>query len=329
MATKTAILILYHRMAAAYPFLRYASLFLMAVVNIAGIVLTFLNIFQCHPISAAFIEIDGMCIDIVALYLSSAPINVLTDLAILLLPLPILTSLRMEFRQKVILVATFIIGGFVTIVDVVRIVYLQEALKEERQINPSASITATTRPANFTYHASFSPMWSAVEVCVGIMCCCVLVLKPLVMRVMPQLLRAHHGHHYPSGTSEALLRSDIKDSRYLDGVHIGRGPPGSLLPMSSITHQIALPVSPQVEVSRIEFSMSPRLPTMSSIPYRSSRPTTRTARWTFSRCSPASRRPRSLVSPCRRSKRSRLGGPADLPSSPTAETRRRRARPRS
>jgi type III secretory pathway component EscT len=88
----------------------------------------------------------------------------------------------MVFREKVILVATFIVGGFVTIVDVVRVVYLQEALKA---LNPSASITATTAPPNFTYHASFSLMWSAVEVSVGIMCCCVLFLKPLVMCVMP------------------------------------------------------------------------------------------------------------------------------------------------
>jgi hypothetical protein len=94
MATKTAILILYYRIAAAHLFLRYASLFTMAVIDIAGIVLTFIYIFQCRPVDAAFSMVDGTCIDIVALYLSAMPINVLTDLAILLLPLPILTSLR-------------------------------------------------------------------------------------------------------------------------------------------------------------------------------------------------------------------------------------------
>jgi hypothetical protein len=156
MATKTAILILYWRMAAAHPFLRYASLVTMAVVDIAGVVLTFLNIFQCRPVAAAFTDVDGTCIDIVTLYLASAPINILTDLAILLLPLPILTSLRMEFRQKVILVATFIVGGFVTIVDVVRIAYLQTALKDERVVDPTGNVTATNRPVNFTYDASFS-----------------------------------------------------------------------------------------------------------------------------------------------------------------------------
>jgi hypothetical protein len=188
MATKTSILILYYRMGAAHPFLRYASLSTMAVVNIAGVVLTFLCIFQCRPVTAAFSPaVEGTCIDIITLYLSSTPINILTDVAILVLPLPILTSLRMEFRQKVILVFTFVIGGFVTVVGVVRIVYLQDALKEELLVAVPAS-TGTASPPNFTYYASFSLMWSVVEVSVGIMCCCILVLKPLVMRVMPRLI---------------------------------------------------------------------------------------------------------------------------------------------
>jgi hypothetical protein len=201
MATKTAILLLYIRMAAAHPFLRYASYGTLTVVGLAGTVLTFLNIFQCRPIRAAFSNDDGTCIDVVPLYLASAPINILTDLAILLLPLPILTRLRMEFRQKVALVATFTVGAFVTIVDVVRIAYLQEALREEvlaaSQEGADAGLASidprpdNTRPDNFIYHVSFSLMWSAVEVSVGLMCCCVLVLKPLVMKVIPKLLMSH------------------------------------------------------------------------------------------------------------------------------------------
>jgi fucose permease len=266
MTTKMAILILYYRMATAHLFLRYASLATMVVVIIAGIVLTFLNICQCHPISAGYSDVDGTCIDIIALYLSSAPINVLTDLAILLLPLPILTSLRMEFRQKLILVATFIVGGFVTIVDVVRIVYLQEALKVELEVDPSAAITATTRPPNFTYHVSFSLMWSAVEVSVGIICCCVLVLKPLVMRIMPRLLHPHHRGDRPSGTPESLSQCHIsKDLRPRGPVHIGI----LITPLSdqSIANQVSPPISPRVpDTGPSESLSSPRPHTVSSIP---------------------------------------------------------------
>ena len=189
--TKNAILQLYIRMSSTYPILRYASIFTATVITTAGVVLTFLSIFQCRPVAAGFSSEDGTCIDIVSLYLSSAPINILSDLAILFLPLPILTSLRLPRRQKIILVATFIVGGFVTIVDVVRISYLQTALRAELAIDPSATVTATSKPPNFTYQASFSLMWSAIEVNVGLMCACVLVLKPLVVRIWPSALGGH------------------------------------------------------------------------------------------------------------------------------------------
>jgi hypothetical protein len=266
MTTKMAILVLYYRMATAHRFLRYASLVTMVVVIVAGIVLTFLNICQCHPISAGYSDFDGTCIDIVALYLSSAPINVLTDLAILLLPLPILTSLRLEFWQKIILVATFMVGSFVTIVDVVRIVYLQEALKVELEVNPLASITATTRPPDFTFHISFSLMWSAVEVSVGIICCCVLVLKPLVMRVMPNLRHPHHSGRCPSGMSESLSQFNISmGPRPRGPVHIGV----FISPISdrSMANQVLPPISPRAsDTGRMESLSSPRPPTVSSMP---------------------------------------------------------------
>lgn len=232
MTTKSAILILYYRVGAAHPFFRYASLCTLIIVDIAGIVLTFLNIFQCQPIYAAFSKASGTCIDIVALYLSQAPVNILTDLAILLLPLPILTSLRMEFRQKVVLVTTFIAGGFVTVIDVVRIVYLQTALKEERRIDSSATITASSPPPNFTYFASYSLMWSSVEISIGIMCCCVLMLKPLVMRIMPTLLREKQ---QPTvATVDPLFGSDLsKHARAIDNIPAVEvlGSPVSVLPL--------------------------------------------------------------------------------------------------
>src|SRR3954468_9739517 len=131
MTTKTAILMLYYRMCRARPFFRYATIFVGLVVNVSGIVLTALNIFQCDPISAAFTisdaTVSAKCISMFTLYLASAPINVLTDIAILVLPLPLVTSMRLEGRTKVGLVLTFLVGVFVTAVDVVRIAYLQTA----------------------------------------------------------------------------------------------------------------------------------------------------------------------------------------------------------
>jgi len=205
MATKSAILLLYMRMASAHRFFKIASAVVLGIVNVAGVVLTCLNIFQCRPISAAWTGEEGNCIDIVSMYLASAPVNVATDLAILLLPLPILTSLRIEFRQKVVLVTTFIVGGFVTIVDIIRIAYLQNALQAQRLYVPGPDDNSG-RPADFLYEISFTCMWTTVEVSVGLMCACVLVMKPLVMRVLPSLLRGPNRRRSSAGTDNTKVQ---------------------------------------------------------------------------------------------------------------------------
>lgn len=68
--------------------------------------------------AAWHVDKGGQCFDLVTLFLASAPINILSDLAILILPLPIITELRIERRAKVGLVLTFMCGVFVAAVDV-------------------------------------------------------------------------------------------------------------------------------------------------------------------------------------------------------------------
>lgn len=123
MITKTSILLFYLGLSKEEKLFRWLSYLTLAVVNVAGLALTFVNIFQCRPVSATFknpVPDTASCTDIVTLYLSSAPVNIITDLAILFLPIPILTGMRLPKKQKIILVITFSFGAFVAIVDVVR-----------------------------------------------------------------------------------------------------------------------------------------------------------------------------------------------------------------
>ena len=186
MATKTSILIFYLRLSRnTQKILRIASYATLAVVNVAGVVLTFLNAFQCHPVTAAYDPSvqDAKCISIVTLYLCSAPVNIITDLAILVLPIPVLTGMRLPQRQKTVLVFTFALGIFVTIVDVIRIYYLQQASSDQ--------IIAQTRlgtELDFAWNASIALMWSAVEVNIGIICACIPTLKPLIKRILPSMI---------------------------------------------------------------------------------------------------------------------------------------------
>lgn len=190
MATKTSILIFYLRLSKnSQNYLRIASYVTIAVVNIAGVVLTFMNAFQCSPVSAAYdpSKSERQCISIVTLYLCSAPVNIITDLAILVLPIPVLTGMRLPQRQKTILVITFTLGIFVTIVDVIRIYYLQQASSDQAaQLSQYERLGATS---DFAFSASTAFMWSAVEVNVGIICACIPTLKPLVKRILPDALK--------------------------------------------------------------------------------------------------------------------------------------------
>lgn len=187
MATKTSICLFYLTLSKNQPVFKRLTIATLVVVNCAGIALTFLNIFQCRPVSAAFDpsrQTTSHCIDIVTLYLSSAPVNIVTDLALLFLPLPILTAMMLPRNQKIILIVTFSFGAFVAVVDVIRIAYLQSASLARLQ-NTSAS--SADEEGDYSWVASLSFMWSAVEVHVGIICACVPGVKPLAAKVFPSL----------------------------------------------------------------------------------------------------------------------------------------------
>ncbi|KAJ9111096.1 hypothetical protein QFC19_001295 [Naganishia cerealis] len=222
-------------------FFHYASIFLLFVVNAAGIVLTLLNVFQCRPVSAA-LEFNPpasvKCVNLISLYLCSAPINVLTDAAIVLLPLPILTNMRMEMRQKAVLVATFLTGIFITVVDIIRIAYLQDALSEAAVIGRVSWIVPF---GDIAWNASLSFMWSLVEMHVGIVCACVLVLKPLARRVFPT--HTFDTPEMPSGQFDVQTTTDVYHHDYVDGVHQIHPEPVSLSPKSK-----AVPIPPVLQI---------------------------------------------------------------------------------
>ncbi|KAK4496304.1 hypothetical protein PRZ48_012284 [Zasmidium cellare] len=197
MATKTSILAFYLTFSTANQVFRWACYVTLFVVNAGGLALTFVTVFQCEPISAVFKLVtpaNATCTDILTIYLASIPLNIITDLALLFLPMPILTGMRLPRKQKIILMITFSFGIFVAVVDVVRVSYLQSAAMtrlQEIQSQASSDGRQRAEETDSSFYLAFSFMWSAIEVSVGIMCACVPGLKPLVARFMPNMLRDH------------------------------------------------------------------------------------------------------------------------------------------
>ncbi|RMZ75049.1 hypothetical protein DV737_g5491, partial [Chaetothyriales sp. CBS 132003] len=195
MLTKTSIIVFYlsamsKDVDAVFKWLNW---FTLGLVNLAGLGLTLYNILQCMPVSAGYTyptPAGAKCTNIMTLYLSSAPVNIITDVAILLLPIPILTGLRLPKKQKIILVVTFSFGIFIAVVDVVRLAYLQSASIEQiKSSTGDGSVGQVQDENDFSWYASFSLMWCAIEVNVGCICACVPSLKPLFLRFMPKLIK--------------------------------------------------------------------------------------------------------------------------------------------
>jgi len=221
MATKTSILVFYLTLSKNQKVFRWATIATLVVVNVGGLALTVLNIVQCRPVNAAWaspVPATATCTNIVTIYLSSAPLNIITDLAIFFLPMPILTSMRLPKKQKIILIITFGFGIFVAIVDVIRIAYLQDAQRatlRAAQMNESESGNEQRNTGDFAWYASLSFMWSTVEINLGIMCGCVPALKPLARRFLPTWV-IDHTMRDPTAThtsDEPVLHPDIIDSR--------------------------------------------------------------------------------------------------------------------
>lgn len=196
MLTKTSIIAFFLSVMSkdVDPVFKWCNWLTLAVVNLFGVALTFLSIFQCRPVAAGYqypSPPSAKCTDIVTLYLSSAPVNIITDVALLFLPMPILTGMRLPRKQKIILVVTFSFGAFVAVVDVIRIAYLQNATLSRltaAQDNRHSS-GRVVEDNDFSWYASLSFMWSAVEVSLGIICACVPSLKPLFLRFMPRFIK--------------------------------------------------------------------------------------------------------------------------------------------
>ncbi|KAL8660248.1 MAG: hypothetical protein Q9202_006740 [Teloschistes flavicans] len=138
----------------------------MAVV--LGIVSTFGAAFQCTPVKFLwdFTVPGGHCINFSAFARFTGVMNVVTDVLILSLPIPIVWSLHLERSKKIGVCALFLLGGFVCVTSIVRLYYL-EAVDSGHGVDP-------------TWENVNAAIWSCVEPCIGIVCACLPVMGPLL-----------------------------------------------------------------------------------------------------------------------------------------------------
>lgn len=109
--TKASILVQYLRVFKTFKF-RIACWCIVAVLGIYTTWSVFGNIFTCIPVEAFWKDnVPGKCMNLYAMWFTNAGMNIAIDIAIIVLPLPVLSKLQLPRRQKQALIVVFAFGG--------------------------------------------------------------------------------------------------------------------------------------------------------------------------------------------------------------------------
>ncbi|MCJ1438914.1 hypothetical protein MMC27_008304 [Xylographa pallens] len=122
----------------------------------------------CKPIAFNWdttIE-GGSCANETQAFEAVGILNLLTDIAIIILPMPWLWTLQLPITKKIGLTAIFGIGIVICAISVVRIVAL-----------------ATWDFSDFSYGLGKVAYWSTLEPALGVINCCLPVLQPVLSKL--------------------------------------------------------------------------------------------------------------------------------------------------
>lgn len=112
-AIKISILSLYYRLFHSHSRAFNIAVYIATALTVAAWLTAFLVlIFQCRPVAYAFNKsIDGHCINFSDLRVATSTINILIDVVLLTLPLPVVWHLRVSRWQKLAISGMFLLGG--------------------------------------------------------------------------------------------------------------------------------------------------------------------------------------------------------------------------
>ena len=135
---KVSILLFYRRIFPAESLgarYRLAWWIILVWSTLWSISVFFSATFQCLPASYYWTKVTmkthGTCLNITALLISTAILNIVTDVGILMLPMPIVWRLQIRKSQKFAVSSIFLLGGFVCVASIIRACYLSQVVAED------------------------------------------------------------------------------------------------------------------------------------------------------------------------------------------------------
>lgn len=163
--TKFSILLLYRRIFPVRSFVIIVwcvGAFIAAYSTAAAVV----NLLQCLPIQAGWEPSpQSRCVKLNVELIILSSINVVTDATILVLPMPLVWRLQISRSRKLQVSCTFLLGGFVCAVSIVRATYVSRVSLTDR-----------------SWADANGAIWSVVEACIAVVCACLPTLRSLISK---------------------------------------------------------------------------------------------------------------------------------------------------
>ncbi|KAK2841576.1 hypothetical protein FQN49_006122 [Arthroderma sp. PD_2] len=182
--------------------LRWSILVTAVIVTLEMVVFCIVAVCTCSPVSAYWTLSTKPqdCIDEAAHLLAGGILNTLTDLCVVIIPLPTVLALRLPTRQRVMLATLFGAGFIVCIAGCFRAYFLHKL--------------------NTAYDKTWAgyPLWisGTIEMYLGVIAASLASLKPFVARYFPNFLSSGHRSQPPSFSflnSYILRRSEPRPIR--------------------------------------------------------------------------------------------------------------------
>ncbi|KAI1378068.1 hypothetical protein F4677DRAFT_34528 [Hypoxylon crocopeplum] len=155
----------YYRLIQEVPHYRIFYIAVMAVVGSWVIAQEFILIFSCTPISTYWDhDPSGKCLDSNLLGWMNSIGNIVTDVVILVLPIPVVWRLNLKRGRKWAVIGIFGLGFFTCIVSICRLVFFAKI------------------GADFSYDLVPVAAWGEAEGASGLICSSLIALGPLIRR---------------------------------------------------------------------------------------------------------------------------------------------------
>ncbi|KAI9883549.1 MAG: hypothetical protein M1823_004691 [Watsoniomyces obsoletus] len=172
-AVKLSILLLYLRIFSMARKLKIVIYLIIAFVvgYVVSGELSFL--LRCKPIKKIIrSEIPGTCLNLQIHIICQAVFNFVSDVMIVVAPIPTVWALRLQLKRKLAVIACFATGFSVCAFSAIRL-----------------SLVADMKNRDFTWLKSLGDMWSLVELNAAIVCTCLPALRTFMSHITPRIRR--------------------------------------------------------------------------------------------------------------------------------------------